>query len=354
MSPSAEGARDDALVTSRWSMPGVDDPPDESVSGTPVRRTSSIRRTAHLSATFPGGFGTAMLLTGRARDLLTSHTSKPEVVAEYAAQLELDPTRTITSASVEPDHPGAVALVGSSGGRGYRAALAAAIPEHHRQGSALYFLLDDVAIISGIGGVAWSQHRPMVIPDEGGARKREGSWQRTTSGRVACSGLRPGGYHQISWQRSFNFPHWIRIAGDLDDTADEWAWHDIEPAPEVCFRRRRRIDVWRSSDGIEVDAHFRDSVYGRAQVEVALHEYGVVAVVHPDSHLLLSIEATSKVLPFPECPWAAPHADKLVGQPVTDFRASVPNTVTELEACTHLNDMLRGLADVPALAAALA
>jgi hypothetical protein len=36
--------------------------------------------------------------------------------------------------------------------------------------------------------------------------------------------------------------------------------------------------------------------------------------------------------------------------PVDGFRTSVQETLRELEACTHLNDMLRCLGEVPALA----
>ena len=39
-----------------------------------------------------------------------------------------------------------------------------------------------------------------------------------------------------------------------------------------------------------------------------------------------------------------------LGMNVSDFRASVQETLVELQACTHLNDMLRCLAEVPALA----
>jgi hypothetical protein len=38
---------------------------------------------------------------------------------------------------------------------------------------------------------------------------------------------------------------------------------------------------------------------------------------------------------------------------VRSFRTDVQSTLTELQACTHLNDMLRCLAEVPALAAAI-
>ena len=65
------------------------------------------------------------------------------------------------------------------------------------------------------------------------------------------------------------------------------------------------------------------------------------------------MRATPRVLPFPECPWAAHHTSQLVGHPVRTFRTDVQETLTEMECCTHLNDMLRCLAEVPALAAAL-
>jgi hypothetical protein len=44
----------------------------------------------------------------------------------------------------------------------------------------------------------------------------------------------------------------------------------------------------------------------------------------------------------------------MVGRPVRTFRTEVQTTLTELQACTHLNDMLRCLAEVPALAAVAA
>ena len=61
------------------------------------------------------------------------------------------------------------------------------------------------------------------------------------------------------------------------------------------------------------------------------------------------------MLPFPECQWAPEHA---VARSSADrcrrFRTDVQTTLTELQACTHLNDMLRCLTEVPALAAVIA
>ena len=119
------------------------------------------------------------------------------------------------------------------------------------------------------------------------------------------------------------------------------------------MRRRRRIDVWPVGSTIEVDAHFRDSLWDPDHVEWAVHEYTVAATIDAASHVLIAAEAVPRVLPFPECPWAAPHASTLAGSAVDGFRTSVQDDLTELKCCTHLNDMLRGLAEVPALAGTL-
>jgi hypothetical protein len=172
-------------------------------------------------------------------------------------------------------------------------------------------------------------------------------------GRTICSGLRPGGYHEVSREQGNPLPHFLRCTGDLSDPNDPWAWHDIEPAPDVCMRRRRRVDAWRSGSTITVDAHFRDSLWDVHHDELAVHEYTLEATIDAGSSVLQSIVAVPRVLPFPECPWAAPHASMLVGMPVGGFRTSVQDTLTELQCCTHLNDMVRCLAEVPVLAGAL-
>jgi hypothetical protein len=343
-------AGDVRMVTNSWHLDGLPDPPDDSVVGTPARRAGSIRRTTHLNATWPdgdGGFGAAVRLAGRARDLVTPVTGDPVVRALDELELELDATRSITAFTVTPDRAGAAQLVGASGFRGFRAAVAAALPDERPHGTALAFVLDDVPPVSMIGGIAWAQHRPLDIPLDEKPSGDALSFQKTASGRIACSGLRPGGYQHRSLERGITFPHWIRPAGDLGSD-DPWAWHELHPAAEVCFRRRRRMDVWRAGERIEVDAHFRDSVWGPAHDEIALHEYTLTASIDGDD-VLRSLSVRSRVLPFPECPSAAIHAQTLVGSDVTELRPHVGEVLTELHACTHLNDMLRGLADVPAL-----
>jgi hypothetical protein len=122
------------------------------------------------------------------------------------------------------------------------------------------------------------------------------------------------------------------------------------------MRRRRRIDVGgllprqNGNDLVEVDAMFRDS-YGEPDgTEVVLHEYGLQATLDPDGLVVRSIEAVPAVLPFGECPLAAANVEDLVGRAIGDFRTAVREQLTGIRSCTHLNDMLRVLADVPYLA----
>jgi Protein of unknown function (DUF2889) len=141
----------------------------------------------------------------------------------------------------------------------------------------------------------------------------------------------------------------VRIAGNLTST-DPWAWHEIEAPAEVCMQRRRRVDVWPNDDVLHVDAHFRDSFWDVDRTELALHDYTLGATTDRSARRILTLEATPRVLPFPECPGAAPHAAQLVGMSVDTFRTSVQETLRELEACTHVNDMLRCLGEVHSLA----
>ena len=86
------------------------------------------------------------------------------------------------------------------------------------------------------------------------------------------------------------------------------------------MRRHRRIDVWGEDGVLVVDAFFRDICWDPDGTQQALHEYTVTATVDRADQTLVSVKTTPRVLPFPECQWAAPHADKLVGMPVADFR----------------------------------
>ena len=68
---------------------------------------------------------------------------------------------------------------------------------------------------------------------------------------------------------------------------------------------------------------------------------------------LVALEPDARILPFMECPNAAARAKDLIGAPLADLRAVVLDRLAKTNGCTHLNDALRALAEVPVLFAAL-
>jgi hypothetical protein len=133
---------------------------------------------------------------------------------------------------------------------------------------------------------------------------------------------------------------------------DRLAWHELPPMAPRSVRRRRRIDVL-AGEPLRVDVHFRDSHLGATDPEEVLHEYLLSAAVDPATLTVLEAGATARVLPWPECPQAVASAGRIVGEPVGALRSLVASDFTGTSTCTHLNDVLRSLAGVSALAAAL-
>ena len=58
-----------------------------------------------------------------------------------------------------------------------------------------------------------------------------------------------------------------------------------------------------------------------------------------------------RVLPYAECPGAAPNASRMAGTDLRTMRTEVLQRLRATDCCTHLNDGLRSLAEVPVLAA---
>jgi hypothetical protein len=301
---------------------------------------------------WPDGIGTSLHLLGRARDLVTTRTGGAVVVDEAAMHAVVDMERRIESIEATPPRPGIEGLVGAQGGTYLRSAIDAALPGEREAATPLHMLLDDIAGTSLIAGFVWTRH---LDPEEFAARRQQGpSGFGQRKGKIICSGLRPGGSAQQAFAGETESVHAIRTAGALVTDDDELAWHEFPERPVVSMRRHRRVDVTPGDDVLEIDSFFRDSYWEPDGTEMALHEYNVVATVDPADLTLRSVVATPRVLPFPECQWAPEHAALLVGRPVQSFRTDVQTTLTELQACTHLNDMLRCLTEVPALAAAVA
>jgi hypothetical protein len=65
---------------------------------------------------------------------------------------------------------------------------------------------------------------------------------------------------------------------------------------------------------------------------------------------LVEVRAEPRVLPYPECPSAAGNVEWMTGAAVRELRGEVLQRLRGIDCCTHLNDALRSLAEVPVLA----
>lgn len=315
----------------------------------PVRRPGSLRRTSTISTIWPEGLGKPMLMTGEARDLLTPVSGVPHVTATGFFEILASPLREILSITTRPDRRALQALVGERAGSNLRAHLATTIPAQKSAGTPLYLLLDDYCGASLVAGWAWSRWNPEWLQ----AARRSGS--QSTAGRGGkmagiCTGFAPGS-SALTEDGSAN-PH-IQSATSVPPLTieeDPLAWHEMIPQSGVGMRRARRIDVWRDNSLLHADLHFQDSATAPEGGRIAVHEYLATATADAATGKLLSLTADPRILPYRECPAAVSNIQKLLGQTLRDFRLSVLETLPGILGCTHLNDVLRSLAEVPAMA----
>jgi hypothetical protein len=135
---------------------------------------------------------------------------------------------------------------------------------------------------------------------------------------------------------------------------DPAGWHELAAQQGVGMRRARRIDLWRAHGLLQIDAGFQDSATSPAGGRVAVHEYTLQATADEATGRLVSVQAQPRILPFAECPGAVGNVDRLIGEDLATLRATVLRILAGTLGCTHLNDMLRALAEMPFLAARLA
>ena len=138
---------------------------------------------------------------------------------------------------------------------------------------------------------------------------------------------------------------------ERSEAMHENPWHQaMEPLDRDWMRRRRCLDVTVDDAGsFSIWAMFRDTVGEEDGAEVVLHEYAVTA--SGVGTTVGAIAAEPRVLPFSECPAAALAVGDLVGCQLAELSRSVPELLTGIRSCTHLNDLLRALGGVADLVA---
>lgn len=321
--------------------------PHDPTAGTPPRRPGSVRRTTTIDMLRPdeNDLLGRLLLRGLARDLVTDPDGSARVVGEASMSVDLDflDGRRILAIETTPDVPALRELVGTSAAAGFRRAVTRLDPTIATRLSLLHALLDDVPVATLVSAYATS--RAGLKPADAVAAAR---------GVDQCAGWRADGTIMLELRARETTPV---VTGPpapaVVGPEDPLAWHPTPPLPGTGMRRHRRMDLApdpAAGDAIVADVLFRDSYQPEGGVEMALHEYTVRAGVDLATGRFVTVTADPRALPWQECPAATASAPRLDGTPVAEVRRRVGAEFRGATTCTHLNDTLRSLADVPALA----
>lgn len=325
-------------------------PPRKTANPAPIRPAGSVRRTSTIDVSWPDGEQGERLFIGRVRDFLTpvSGTGRTLDEAEFRARLAQD--KTITAVTATPAPARIDELVGVRGGNHLRLFIKETMPELISDGAPIYLALDDISGTALVSAFAWSQWHENWAERLRDTMKPE-EFERMMSDRVnICWGLQEGNSGVSREGPPRNVAE--ADAGDVCNPADPQGWHALPENDGPGFRRARRIDVSHdtASGLIRIDAAFQDSAARRDGSRVAIHEYNISANADPDTLEILTLEPEARILPFSECPGAVANTKRLIGSRLPDVRQSVLAQLRGPEGCTHLNDALRALAEVPKLA----
>jgi hypothetical protein len=317
--------------------------PRGSVLSAPPRRAGSVRRTTTIDFTWPDGLAGDTVLDGRGRDLRTNGDGTATVLAWASLGMVTDPRRIIREIGSDPGLPRLRSLAGESAMPGYRRRLAGTGAAAAAGGTPLYQLLDDVPGATLVSGAAWQRWYDMDQYLELKADVTQRIMTDVCTGYSrGSSALNPDG--TLRWRQE------RQPAVDLGAVADDLGWHRHASPAGVTMRRARRIDVWVVGQVIHVDAFFQDSSSLPEGGRQAIHEYTLTAQADLETGTVRAVTPVPRVLPYDECPLAVRNVAALAGLPLSDARGAVLERLRGPLGCTHLNDMLRSLADVPGLA----
>jgi hypothetical protein len=275
------------------------------------------------------------------------------VPAEDWMRVVASPSRVIMAIETSRQNHAAQALIGARAGGHLRAVLSEALLDENRRATPLHLLLDDFSGASLVASWAWSTWDPdwmatRALQGVAMTAGNKGQMEGVCAGfRPGSSALRPDGTSDPYIQSSANVP-------PLPHPGDPEGWHALPAQDGVGHIRARRTDVWMENGAVQIDAGFQDSaatpVPGQRR---AVHEYRVHATAALPDLVLTAVQAIPHILPYRECPTASANVDVMIGSPLATFRHDVLDKLKGTAGCTHLNDVLRSLADIPALVATL-
>lgn len=315
----------------------------------PLRPPLSIRRTASLQTYWPHGIAPDYALECRARDLFTGETgSQPVELGQEWIRLAMQPGGIAQHIAASRMDDQLAPLAGRRVGGPMRKGVAETMPQEPENSTLLYRLIDDLAggaFLAPAGWQSWLKDGIKAYAHAVGMTsvmdvKMEGMCVTYATGSPAL--LPDGRQNEETANRSIG-----AFAGTSDDPH---AWHPLLEVSGTNEARLRYMDVWRADGMVQVCFGFQDSsAFPGTDLRQLFHEYRGFAVIEPETMVLQSIRMEYGSLPYHTCPAAASSPQALVGQSVREFRKLVIATLPGTAGCTHLNDALRTLQDVPAL-----
>jgi Protein of unknown function (DUF2889) len=322
--------------------------PHEPATTVPVRRAGGVRRTASTDMRSPAGLGGPLLLHGLARDVRTEADGGVTELAAAVLDIDVDRAGSPVVDRIDglPGVAGLADLRGRPALSGWRAALAEVVPAEVLAATPLHLLLDDVPGAGIISGYA--------VAVDPRARLRADATRMPPAD--VCSGWRSDGTMMLTLRRDGAMPLLAGPRAPGLSGTDPLGWHPMPALRGGDMRRLRLMDV--ATDPADeavlvVQAMFRDSHVDDDGDETVVHEYGLSARLARADLEVLAAVADPRVLPWQECPVAQASAGRIVGRRAGSLREHVRGTLTGTSTCTHLNDLLRTLDDVVALAAHL-
>ncbi|WP_006244629.1 DUF2889 domain-containing protein [Mycolicibacterium tusciae] len=318
-------------------MPFVSDirGPQQPVQTPATLVTGSLRRTSTID-THPAQTGDSDVDL-RARDVVAGQDGV-EILGETLVRAHLC-QRVIDDIGSTPRDGRLARLLGSRVGPGFRSSVGKLLPGEAQRASRLNLLLDDwvgAALVSGYS----VQHAAITLGVEE-------TLPAGTADRMAgiCAGFAPEA-SLIGYARrkdtipSVHGPPAPPLAG----------LHPVDPLRAHGMRRFRLLDVEPAeANSANFFAHFRDSHLDGEGVETIVHEYTVAGSVDTSTRTIASVAANVRVLPWQECPSAIASAERISGMTLSELRERIRVEFVGTSTCTHLNDTLRGIADLDAL-----
>jgi hypothetical protein len=291
--------------------------------------------------------GDGVALTGHGVDhLFRSGPADGEAAASIMAEVGFtataDDQAALTGIRTRPDFPAVAGLKGRRIAGGFRAALTQ-LQTISPAARLLRRLLWELPILVPVSGQTWLLDHPAARADI----------PMDLRGVDQCSGWRAGGEMLLQIAATdgvLRMPLGPPVQGPVLSPAP-WAAM-LPPLPPWATRRARATAVSRSETGARVEASYRDSYSDPDGVERALHEWHVGVDIDGEGRFV-ELQADPGRLPWRECPSAQASAAMLAGHRADEVERVIARKFKGIGTCTHLDDTLRSLTEVPDLLALL-